>query len=66
MDHEDYQHDKIVRLQKTIDELVEDNRKMRAALLIISEWKNPYSGFSYYYGYNGERDYFKKIAQEAL
>jgi len=40
--------------------------KQRQALLLIAEWHLPYNSFSFDNGSNGERDYFKKVAQEAL
>jgi hypothetical protein len=55
-----------LELQKIRDELINNNAKMRAALLIIKEHKSPYVGFSFDYGSNGVRDHFIGIASKAL
>lgn len=55
-----------LELQKVRDELINNNAKLRAALLIIKEHKNPYARFSYDMGSNGVRDHFIQIAAKAL
>lgn len=49
------QRDKIIKL-------VGDANIMRAALLLVAEWKRPLGGM----GSNDERDHFKGVAQGAI
>ncbi len=65
-EYAEHQHIRIMRQLEIIDEMKETIAKHRAALLLISEWKNPYQSFGLDYGSNGERDYFRKIAANAL
>lgn len=39
---------------------------LRGALTVVSEWRMPYSGFSWDNGSNGERDHFRRVADTAL
>lgn len=62
---EDYEQ-RWLRVRSYNRELVSQNARMRAALLLIAEWKQPYNGFSWEMGSNGERDYFRDIAKKVL
>jgi hypothetical protein len=62
----EHQHQRIMRQLKSMEEMQNKLAQYRAALLLISEWKMPYSGFGIENGSNGERDYFRKISNEAL
>lgn len=57
---------RIQRQRVIIDELMQENAKLRAALLLIREHKMPYPGFSMDQGSNGVRDHFIGIAARAL
>lgn len=53
------QRDVIINLQNQVT-------RMRAALLMIEGWHMPYRGFAMDQGSNGERDYVRAIARDAL
>lgn len=63
---DDYQHQRIMRQLKHMEEMQDKLARYRAALLLISEWKMPYSGFGVENGSNGERDYFRNVAAKAI
>ena len=46
--------------------LMSENAKLRGALLVIREHKLPYPRLSFDLGSNGVRDFFIKVADEAL
>lgn len=52
--------------KKIIEELINNNTKMRAALLLIAEYRQPYKYFSFNQGSKGVEDHFKNIAKEGL
>lgn len=56
----------IQRQREAICKLTEQVTKMRAALLMIEGWHMPYRGYSFDQGSNGERDYVRQIARDAL
>lgn len=53
------QRDVIINLQSQVT-------RMRAALLMIEGWHMPYRGYAMDQGSNGERDYVRAIARDAL
>lgn len=65
-EYEEHQSQRIIRQNATVDELIKTNARYRQALLLISEWKMPYSGFGFDKGSNGQRDFFRFIATKAL
>lgn len=63
---EEYYNEQLSSLKERVDNLVEDNLKLRAALLLIEDWSLPYKGFVWENGSNGEREHFRSIARKAL
>jgi len=49
-----------------IAEMQEQIGVLRGALLVIEEWRSPYSTMAVDVGSNGQRDYFRDVARKAL
>lgn len=63
---DDHMLERVMRQNAVIKKLIEERAQMRGALMLIREWQLPYVGFSLDNGSNGERDYFRGIANDGL
>lgn len=66
-DSEEDRSTEIIRRQRElICRLTDQVTHMRQALLMIEGWHMPYRGYAFDLGSNGERDYVRALAKDAL
>lgn len=64
--NKEYWRNKYLNSTVTVNNLIRENTKMKMALKAIIDWELPYKGHIHDYGSDGERDFFREIAKEAL